>query len=62
MSLFIMILGSAVLIWAIVTGDIAIWSGNVRRSQHPAMFWSAFALYGAIVLGCTYLYFTVPDF
>lgn len=62
MSLFIMIFGGAILLSALVTGDIAIWSGNVKRSQNPALFWTAFSFYGGIVFGCMYLYFTVPGF
>lgn len=62
MSLFIMLFGSAILIWALVTGDVAIWNGNIKRSEHPKLFWSAFSIYSMIVLGCTYLYFTVDNF
>jgi hypothetical protein len=62
MSIFVIVLGSLIMLWAIVNGEIAIWGGSVDRSESPVLFWMAFALCAVIVIGFIYLEITVDYF
>jgi hypothetical protein len=62
MSMFAIILGSAVMLWALFTGEIGIYGGGVTRKDNPFLFWAAFLLCSAIVILFACLEVFVPDF
>jgi hypothetical protein len=59
---FVIILGTAILLWSLWTGEIAVHGGGVSRSENPVLFWCAFALCGVLVVGFCYLKLTVDNF
>jgi hypothetical protein len=62
MSIFVIVLGCAVLAWALYSGEIGIYGGGVRREASPLLFWAAFAFCALIVTLFVYLELFVPGF